>query len=501
VLRSFTIGQKLVLSSFLVLLLAGVLSGLSLLGIGKLTGIVEYLTASALPDTQAVAQVRLGVREAQNYAKSIQFDYLMKKLVKTSGAKESSPLANCTACHSVPAEADSRKEFAALAARITASASALRGDATGSVRSSLDRIAAGLTRWQNLFASYLEKSARDDFDGAHAVITDQMEPELAELEKAIATLEKGHQKALEASAANARAAAAGTRWGNLAAAVFGFAFGLGLFLIARDISRTLRRLATNVKQHAAGVFEAAGEIGARSRQAADRITARAARLEQTSSASEEISGAARRNTADAREMAQVVAGLHGRIAHTNRILEETSGAMRGISESASSIAQINKVIGEIAFQTNLLALNAAVEAARAGQAGQGFGVVAEEVRRLAQRCAEAANNTSSLIEEAVSRSTQGRTRMEELVSNIAEITAGTESIHKLAGRVLNGSGEQQEALQHISGGLSGIREFTAEEARIAESETQLAERLSTQSEALDTVTGELALMVGRSGDT
>src|SRR5439155_19298939 len=97
-------------------------------------------------------------------------------------------------------------------------------------------------------------------------------------------------------------------------------------------------------------------------------------------------------------------------------------SMSAIRESSHKVAHIIKTIDEIAFQTNILALNAAVEAARAGEAGMGFAVVADEVRNLAQRSAQAARDTTALIEESIARSQEGATRLEQVAEAIRSIT-------------------------------------------------------------------------------
>src|SRR6202011_3561146 len=97
-------------------------------------------------------------------------------------------------------------------------------------------------------------------------------------------------------------------------------------------------------------------------------------------------------------------------------------SMREIGASSGKISKIIKVIDEIAFQTNILALNAAVEAARAGEAGMGFAVVADEVRNLAQRCAQAAKDTAVLIEESITKSNDGKTKVDQVAMAIRAIT-------------------------------------------------------------------------------
>jgi methyl-accepting chemotaxis protein len=116
--------------------------------------------------------------------------------------------------------------------------------------------------------------------------------------------------------------------------------------------------------------------------------------------------------------------------------------MNAIQDSSNKISKIIKVIDEIAFQTNILALNAAVEAARAGEAGMGFAVVADEVRNLAQRCARAASDTTSLIEDSIQRTKEGAGRLQDVTRSIDGITESTAAIRITVEQVYAGSREQ-----------------------------------------------------------
>jgi methyl-accepting chemotaxis protein len=102
------------------------------------------------------------------------------------------------------------------------------------------------------------------------------------------------------------------------------------------------------------------------------------------------------------------------VANANGSLQEMVESMKEINGSSEKISKIIRVIDEIAFQTNILALNAAVEAARAGEAGMGFAVVADEARNLTQRSAQAARDTASLIEESISKSSEGSKRLDQV---------------------------------------------------------------------------------------
>src|SRR5205807_6422336 len=145
-------------------------------------------------------------------------------------------------------------------------------------------------------------------------------------------------------------------------------------------------------------------------------------LEETSASSQEMSSMTQSNANNSHEATKLMARVDTRVTEANRTLQEMIASMHAIAGASEKIARIIKIIDEIAFQTNILALNAAVEAARAGEAGMGFAVVADEVRNLAGRCAQAAKDTSDLIAESIAKSTDGKSKLDQVAAAVRSIT-------------------------------------------------------------------------------
>src|SRR4051794_4355723 len=152
-------------------------------------------------------------------------------------------------------------------------------------------------------------------------------------------------------------------------------------------------------------------------------------------------------------------------------------SMKEINSSSEKISKIIRVIDEIAFQTNILALNAAVEAARAGEAGLGFAVVADEVRNLAQRCAHAAKDTGSLIEESISRTTEGGRKLSEVTSVMQAITEHTASVKVLVDEVSLSSQEQSRGIEQISKAILQMERVTQTAAASSEEGAAASEEM------------------------
>jgi methyl-accepting chemotaxis protein len=185
---------------------------------------------------------------------------------------------------------------------------------------------------------------------------------------------------------------------------------------------------------------------------------------------------------------------------TGYALEEMEASMRETHTQSDKISRIIKVIDEIAFQTNILALNAAVEAARAGEAGMGFAVVADEVRNLAQRCARAAKDTASLIEESISRSHDAKAKVDQVAAAIRAMTGESAKVKTLVDEVNSGSQEQACGIQQIGKAMAEMEQITQANAANAEKSAATAQELTAQSVTLKHVVDRLAAMVSTSTD-
>ncbi len=268
------------------------------------------------------------------------------------------------------------------------------------------------------------------------------------------------------------------------------------FIVVRSLNKALRRAVTELTEGAEQVASAAGQISSSSQSLAQGATEQAASLEETSASSEQISSMAHKSSEISRVAAGMVTDSQHKFERTNQSLEQTVDAMEEISTQSGKISKIIKVIDEIAFQTNILALNAAVEAARAGQAGMGFAVVADEVRNLAQRCAQAARDTASMIEESIAKSNDGKVKVDLVAEDIRLITSEFGKLKAMVDQVNQGSQEQTLGIEQVAKAVVQMQQVTHTTAAGAEEGASAAEELTAQSETMKAIVYQLAEMVG-----
>jgi len=315
------------------------------------------------------------------------------------------------------------------------------------------------------------------------------------LQLAEETQAAGMKRTVDAASASSQKLASAS-WimivGLIAALVAGIVIA---FVIIRGITKVLTTMAGHLSEGAEQTVSAAGQVSAASQSLAEGASEQAASLEETSSSLEEMSSMTKRNTGNAEKVNDLARQARAAAETGASDMQAMAAAMSEIKTSGDDIAKIIKTIDEIAFQTNILALNAAVEAARAGEAGMGFAVVADEVRNLAQRAAQSAKETSSKIENSVTKTAQGVQITEKVAKSLQEIVTKVRQVDELAAEVASASKEQTQGIEQVNIAVSQMDKVTQSNAAGAEESASAAEELNAQAEALKGAVVELLKIV------
>jgi len=281
-------------------------------------------------------------------------------------------------------------------------------------------------------------------------------------------------------------------------------FAATLILAGVIVHLTIRRSITGpVIRVIGGVQEAATEAGRASAQMAQSGTEvsnnaqeQAACIEETSAALEQISATTRQNADRAGEADRLMQAARQTVERAAHAMNELTSSMDLISKSSHQVAGVLKDIDEIAFHTNILALNAAVEAARAGQAGAGFSVVADEVRSLAHRAAEAARNSGSIIERTAVDVSKGVELASHAHAAFQEVSTTIASGTQVVSQIASSSGEQARAITNIGQAVARIESLTQRNVANAQQTADGAAQMSSQVENTRRYLEELVAVVG-----
>ncbi len=266
------------------------------------------------------------------------------------------------------------------------------------------------------------------------------------------------------------------------------------FVITR-LSRSLAQVITDLSENSTSVENTASQMAVTSSSLSEGSTEQAASLEETSSALEQMASMTRQNADNATRTTDTTKNTVTLVNEGGDVVKSVSTAMSEISDSAEQIGQIIATIQEIAFQTNLLALNAAVEAARAGEAGKGFAVVADEVRNLAQRSAQAAKDTSELIEGTVQRVRAGSEYVAKLTDAFVKIEGGTQEVGKLITNIASATHEQAQGVDQVNTAVAQMDKVTQQNAANAEEAAGASTNLLEDAAKLNEVVLRLVSMV------
>jgi methyl-accepting chemotaxis protein len=257
------------------------------------------------------------------------------------------------------------------------------------------------------------------------------------------------------------------------------------------MNNRLSAMVAQVRSSAARVEMAGQQVSEGSLALSQRTEDQASSLAQTVATIAQVSSAAASNAESSQELNALTQALSDNAEKGGAAMTETVNSMSRLEESSRRVAEVVGLIDDIAFQTGMLSLNAAVEAARAGEAGRGFSVVAFEVRQLAQRCAESAEEIRQLIGNAVDQVTQSSNNIQQVSGALDAVMSGIRSVSDRLHNISSSSAQQSASLGEVTQSVGSLDSITRQNAVMVEEATAssrvLVERAQTLRDAVGTI--------------
>lgn len=249
-------------------------------------------------------------------------------------------------------------------------------------------------------------------------------------------------------------------------------------------NRAMEKLFARIYEISQGITGYSSRMKDVSREISDGSSSQAATVQELSAAFTAINEDVKKNAAATRNASVISEETKEKLDSSTEKMLCMQRSMNDISEVSHKISNIVKTIDDIAFQTNILALNAAVEAARAGQHGKGFAVVADEVRNLANKSAEAAKGTTTLINETINAVDDGKTIADSAVSELQNMLDCVERSTNIISEISEATEKQACAISEAVSGMNQISQVIQQNSAVACSAEDTAEMLDTEAQKL-----------------
>ncbi|MEP7362417.1 MAG: methyl-accepting chemotaxis protein [Acidobacteriota bacterium] len=509
-----TIGNRLAVSLGTLSAVVLGLGGLSYFAFRNLSGRVGAVAQEAAAKAAAIDEARDAFAALERHAGEAQHAAVVQMAGKLAGENEvfrkkikrrwvrklASVAGEFTACAGCHKAADT-KAFAAQfdQAEITLRERLARlrilGDSAGE-REAAKQMEAAAGEWSDQYRQFLSAAGRGSFAGAHKASAEK----LRSLAVAVAATargwneEQGRLAAISGAEASAEAHSQ-VRW-TLALVAVGLALAAGMWWRSRGPLRSLTALASMLCHQSRDLAKASAAMVDTGDEVAAGAREQAAALHEINESGGRVSEAAHEGASQAGRSAKISGEASHNLIEANGKLADLMHAMQAVKSSSDNVARIVKVIDEIAFQTNILALNAAVEAARAGAAGMGFAVVADEVRNLARRSAQAAKETSQLIEESIHASRHGMDKLGTVTGAFESISHSLQTVTVVVSAVGQSSASQAEILTGITRRVSEVGRVTSHTADGAERGAAAGRDLRQRAQAMVTTIERVEVLVG-----